>query len=169
MRTSSATQVFAQPLSWGCPIEAAAARDKLAAMITSSSGSNKDRRASPRSFPDLLIAADVSYQHDQTGGSGSNWAILLETILEVTDGDTVFLFGHRVRMPGSNDLLEMILEHFEYACPTVEAERIEPAYAALRKHNTSAHILKRKSGLPSTAGPVPAGPGLSECTQNVTA
>ncbi len=86
----------------------------------------------------------------------------------------MFLFGHRVRMPGSNDLLEMILEHFEYVCPTVEAERIEPAYAALRKHNTSAHILRRKpvlaapqarassgsAGLVSTelGGPVSAGP-----------
>ena len=78
-------QVCAQSLSWGCAVEAAAARDKLAAMATSASTSAKDRRVLPRAYPDLLIAADVSYQHDQTGGSGSNWAILLETILEVSD------------------------------------------------------------------------------------
>jgi len=94
-------------------------------------------------FPDLLIAGDVSYQHKP--GATSHFDALLNTVLHVCGTNTIFVFGHRVRMEASHDLLNSFLEHFVYIRDVVRAEDLDDRFASVAKHNITIHIMKRKN------------------------
>ena len=79
-------RVSAQPLTWGC------AKDEIDAIA-----------ALGGTFPDLLIAGYVSYQHKP--GAPSHFEALVDTVPNTSNKNTIFVFGHRVRMEASNDLL----------------------------------------------------------------
>jgi predicted nicotinamide N-methyase len=95
------------------------------------------------SYPDLIIAGDVSYQ--QKPGAPSHFEALVQSVLHVSNEDTIFVFGHRVRMEASNDLLEDFRKHFEYLRDPIPAEQIDSSFAQVGKHNISIHIMKRRS------------------------
>lgn len=106
-------------------------------------------------MPDVILIGDVAYQHKP--GAPSHFDALISTVLRVTDGHTVVIFGTRMRMPASADLLDMFLEHFdEVVLPPIEAHEVDETFrpdALGRKHNISIHVMKRK---------VTAAPSLTE-------
>ena len=94
-------------------------------------------------IPDIVLIGDVAYQ--QKPGAPSHFDALLSTLLKFTDPHTLVIFGTRIRMPASHDLLHMLLEEFdEQIQPPVSAEEIDPQLFAGVKHNMSIHFLKRK-------------------------
>jgi predicted nicotinamide N-methyase len=118
-------RVSAQSLTWGL------ANEEVDALTTLGG-----------TFPDLLIAGDVSYQHKP--GATSHFDALLSTVLNVSGTNTIFVFGHRVRMEASHDLLNAFLEHFVYIRDVVRAEDLDDRFASVAKHNITIHIMKRK-------------------------
>jgi predicted nicotinamide N-methyase len=119
-------RVSAQSLTWGFANEEA---DALASL--------------GGAFPDLLIAGDVSYQHKP--GASSHFDALVNTVLNTSGTNTIFVFGHRVRMEASHDLLNGFLQHFDYIRDVVRAEDLDDRFASVAKHNISMHIMKRKA------------------------
>lgn len=122
---NSKLRVSAQSLTWGFANEEVDA-------ITTLGGTP----------PDLLIAGDVSYQHKP--GATSHFDALLNTVLNVSGNNTIFVFGHRVRMEASHDLLDAILQHFVYIRDVVRAEDLDDRFASVTKHNITIHIMKKK-------------------------
>jgi len=89
----------------------------------------------------------VAYQHKP--GHPSHFHALLSTLLKfTTSAETVVIFGTRMRMPASHDLLMMIREHFdEVVDPPVEAHEIDGAFHCDnlgKKSMITVHIFKRK-------------------------
>lgn len=101
---------------------------------------------SRKGMPDVLLIGDVAYQHRP--GAASHFDVLLSTTLNCTDEQTILVFGTRMRMPASADLLNMLHEHFdEVVFPPIEAHEIDPAFdfkTIGRKHQITIHIMKRK-------------------------
>jgi predicted nicotinamide N-methyase len=97
--------------------------------------------------PDLVLIGDVAYQHKP--GAPSHFDILMSTLLKFVDDHTIVMFGTRIRMAASNDLLDIFLEHFdEIVTPALRANEIDAAFAGV-KHNMTIHFLQRKK---ATAG-----------------
>lgn len=111
-------------------------------------------------MPDIVLIGDVAYQHKP--GAPSHFDALISTVLRVTDGHTVVVFGTRMRMPASADLLSMFLAHFdEVVLPPIEAHEVDETFrpdVLGRKHNISIHVMKRK---------VAASQGLTERTSDI--
>ena len=89
----------------------------------------------------------MAYQHKP--GAPSHFEILLSTLLKfATKPNTTIVFGTRMRMPASIDLLEMLREHFdEVVNPPVEAQELDIAFHKnnLGKNSMiTIHIFKRK-------------------------
>jgi len=118
-------RVSAQPLTWGC------AKDEIDAIA-----------ALGGTFPDLLIAGDVSYQHKP--GAPSHFEALVDTVLNTSNKNTIFVFGHRVRMEASNDLLNSFLQHFIYVQDIISAEKLDCRFKNVPKHNITLHVMKRR-------------------------
>jgi hypothetical protein len=60
------------------------------------------------------------------------------------------VFGTRIRMPASVDLLELFLQHFdELVSPPLRADEIDSSLAGL-KHNMAIHFLQRKKNTGTT-------------------
>uniref|UniRef100_A0A7S1ZLV6 Calmodulin-lysine N-methyltransferase n=1 Tax=Ditylum brightwellii TaxID=49249 RepID=A0A7S1ZLV6_9STRA len=97
-------------------------------------------------IPDILLIGDVAYQHKP--GAPSHFDVLLSTILNITDEHTVVMFGTRMRMAASNDLLDMFYLHFEeIVTPPIEAHEVDDLFSSEalgRKHNITIHIFRRK-------------------------
>ena len=96
-------------------------------------------------FPHLILLGDVAYQHKP--GAPSHFDILVETLQQfmppsaTTDRTTLLLFGTRLRMPASLDLLLLLQEHFEEVLPTpIPAHILDPALEGV-KHNMTIHIF----------------------------
>lgn len=123
-------------------------------------------------LPSIILIGDVAYQHKP--GADSHFDALLSTLLEFTttssnskhgensnnnydgnscdDSTPLVIFGTRIRMPASHDLLHMLLEHFvELVIPPLEAHEIDPESFLGRKHNMTIHFLTRKKQSPSEA------------------
>ena len=110
--------------------------------IESSSISSSSRKPG---IPDLVVIGDVAYQH--APGAPSHFDALVSTLLQFVDERTLVLFGTRIRMPASVDLLALLLEHLEPVVePAVTVDEIEPAAFANVKHNMSIHFLRKKKG-----------------------
>jgi len=96
-------------------------------------------------IPDVVIIGDVAYQHRP--GAPSHFDSLLLTLLKFTAANrTLVVFGTRIRMPASNDLLEMLMVHFdEVIVPPIRADEIDPSSFRNMKHNMKIHFLRRKN------------------------
>lgn len=98
------------------------------------------------SDPSIILIGDVAYQHKP--GAPSHFDILLSTLLQfATTRKTLVLFGTRMRMPASIDLLEMIREHFDELIEPIDADEIDPTFATGnlgRKSLITLHFFKRK-------------------------
>lgn len=150
---SAKSKVAALPLCWGSSEDEEHVKDILEKLPIQSTQTQTKRKnqsksndslTSNRNPQRLIIVADVAYQ--QRPGAPSHFDALVATILSLTDIDpqTLVVFGTRIRMPASNDLLYMLLEHFdEQLTPPLSAEEIDPMFRDV-KHNMSIHFLRRK-------------------------
>lgn len=140
--------VQAMPLCWGDSNDeqalAAFLRDSDVARTTLPS------RRSPKSdsaknhdpvMPDLILIGDVAYQHKP--GAPSHFEALHSTLLRCCGDDTLVVFGTRLRMPASIDLLNLLVEDFEQLVKPLIADEIDLSFSSM-KHNMSIHFLRKK-------------------------
>jgi predicted nicotinamide N-methyase len=102
---------------------------------------DKDQTLCKTGIPDLILIGDVAYQH--APGAPSHFEALVQTMLEFSNEDTLVIFGTRIRMPASVDLLDMMLEHYDEVVDRVKADEMDPAFVGV-KHNMSVHFMVRK-------------------------
>ena len=147
--TQSGGRVVAMPLRWGDEQneqDAKAALERLTSTQTTRRKPPKGTvtKHSREGIPDLILIGDVAYQHRP--GAPSHFDALLSTLLKFVDEDTIVIFGTRMRMPASADLLEMLRQHMvELVTPPVEAHELNQSFAENelgRKHNMTIHVLK---------------------------
>ena len=160
---STATDCRAVPLCWGNADDLKAVSDILQSLYkpegvspisrrkkkgknlsttnTTTSSTNSDPRA-PR-CADVILIGDVAYQHKP--GAPSHFEVLHQTLLQLAHNDTLVIFGTRIRMPASVDLLDLLLQDFEeILVPPVTADEIDPASFGSVKHNMSIHFMRQK-------------------------
>ena len=155
-------KVIAMPLCWGNEIDEQNCRKildenfkvvkgpsrrktKKGKSITSPENNSSIEKSSD---PDIILIGDVAYQHKP--GAPSHFDILLSSLLKfATTDSTTIVFGTRMRMPASMDLLEMFREHFdEVVNPPVEAGELDLAFHERnlgRNSLITIHVFKRKS------------------------
>lgn len=140
--------------------------------------SSQMQQATKTHFVDIIIAIDIAYQRP---GLPPHFDLFLETmnrILELssrpdpnaakgqgrkkkkgkmkeeprpTNKETLFIYGHRRRMSISEDLLNLVYEHFEDVVPPIEAHQIDPkSFSSKEKHGITVSILKQKKDKPKT-------------------
>ena len=108
-------------------------------------GSSSQLPTSPKDTgqPDLILIGDVAYQHRP--GAPSHFDVLLSTVLRFLGPHTFVIFGTRMRMPASADLLDMFYEHMEeVTTPPISADEIDPNFSKF-KHQITIHVLKKRS------------------------
>ncbi len=95
-------------------------------------------------IPDVVLIGDVAYQHKP--GAPSHFDILISTTLKFADEHTIVMFGTRMRMPASADLLDLFKQHFdEVVQPPIEAHEIDPKHFSCgKKHNITVHFFKKR-------------------------
>jgi predicted nicotinamide N-methyase len=152
--TKAGGEIMAMPLCWGNENDERNAIEALESLTppvqsarkTSTKESNEGSR---NGKPDLIIIGDVAYQHKP--GAPSHFDVLLSTLLKFVDDKTIVLFGTRMRMPASADLLTMFREHLdELVDPPVEAHELDPSFATDelgKRHNMTIHVLRLKQRL----------------------
>jgi predicted nicotinamide N-methyase len=138
--TRTGGRVAAMPLCWGDEHdeeEIKAALERVTPKQTSTTRAG---------IPDLILIGDVAYQ--QRPGAPSHFEALLSTLLKFMDKQTIVLFGTRMRMPASSDLLDLFRQHMvELVAPPLEAHELNASLCENelnRKHNTTIHMLKLK-------------------------
>jgi predicted nicotinamide N-methyase len=164
-RFSKSQKVVASTLCWGNKDDELACRRLLDEAKSKSSGTvgrkkkmrNKQQNdqnnylsSSPiipeTSDPSIILIGDVAYQHKP--GAPSHFDILVSTLLQfATTKKTLVLFGTRMRMPASADLLDMIKEHFDELIAPIDADEIDSTFAKSnlgRKSLITLHFFKRK-------------------------
>jgi predicted nicotinamide N-methyase len=156
--------VMATPLSWGNEadeVAVASLLDSLAAAMPANKAQSRRKKKGAASaaeqsasssqlagMPDVILIGDVAYQ--QTPGAASHFEDLLSTLLKFVHDDTIVVFGTRIRMPASVDLLELFLQHFdELVSPPLRADEIDSSLAGV-KHNMAIHFLQRKKNTGTT-------------------
>jgi predicted nicotinamide N-methyase len=101
-------------------------------------------------YPDLILLGDVAYQHKP--GAPSHFDILVESIKQLmaaTGKSQLLLFGTRLRMPASSDLLELLQQHFTPLLQQpIPAQVLDPALQGV-KHNMTIHIFTNNSSTSS--------------------
>lgn len=158
-RTIGQGKFAAVPLQWGCSEDERIVRGIIRSFRSDTTSSTDRRKSKPihtntdleLDLADLVIIGDVAYQHKP--GAPSHFDALLSTLLQFSGPNTVLVFGLRIRMPASTDLLDMLLCHFEeLVCPPLRADEVTAEFAKV-KHNMSIHFLRRKttSFLPTEA------------------
>ena len=155
--------IVAIPLCWGNGDDEAACRHILDTLATKSSKSGPKRKVrkkgkgqkqgilstqeSPKSTdPSIILIGDVAYQHKP--GAPSHFDVLMSTLLKFcTTRDTVVMFGTRMRMPASADLLDMFRVFFDEMIDPVEAHELDDRFNSTflgRSSMITIHIFKRK-------------------------
>jgi len=160
---NSSQKVEAKTLCWGNSQDEEKVRILLDTMAppycsTTSTGRKKKGKSKTSNttkikrdgIPDIILIGDVAYQHKP--GAQSHFDILLSTTKQFIDNETLLIFGTRMRMPASKDLLLMFREELEEIVdPPIQAHEIDPAFNAQsmggRKHNITIHIMRRKKKL----------------------
>ena len=101
-------------------------------------------------LPNLILIGDVAYQHYP--GAPSHFDELISTVRKFSSVDTIIIFGLRIRMPASVDLLELFLQYYEEIVqPPISATELDPIdFPAAQKHNMTIHFLKLKNQLLSS-------------------
>jgi predicted nicotinamide N-methyase len=153
--------VVATPLCWGNEadeVAVASLLEILAAAIPANKAQSRRKKKGHASvaeqstsssrqpgMPDVILIGDVAYQ--QTPGAASHFEALLSTLLKFVHDDTIVVFGTRIRMPASVDLLELFLQHFdELVSPPLRADEIDSSLTGV-KHNMAIHFLQRKKNI----------------------
>jgi predicted nicotinamide N-methyase len=150
-------KVIAAPLCWGNIEDETKVTNQLKVLGHSSYKTNRSRRKTKGTTqegdandepildhgkPSLILIGDVAYQHKP--GAPSHFDDLLSTLLKFSDRRSVLIFGTRTRMPASEDLLRMFLEHYdELVEPPLTADEIDPSFSGL-KNNMTIHFLQLK-------------------------
>ncbi|CAB9531409.1 expressed unknown protein [Seminavis robusta] len=101
-------------------------------------------------YPDLILLGDVAYQHKP--GAPSHFDILVESLQQLmpplqndNHKSQLLLFGTRLRMPASMDLLLLLQEHFTpVLTQPLPAQVLDPALEGV-KHNMTIHIFTNKT------------------------
>lgn len=155
-----ATNCRALPLCWGNDQNLANTREILANSYKPPASSTKSTRrkkgaapqstaAAPvdddcvRSCADVVIIGDVAYQHKP--GAPSHFDVLHQTLLKLMHKDSLVIFGTRIRMPASVDLLQLFQQDLEEVIvPPIAADEMDPASFGNLKHNMSIHFMRRK-------------------------
>ncbi|KAL3902476.1 MAG: hypothetical protein SGILL_010809, partial [Bacillariaceae sp.] len=109
--------------------------------------SKKGTKLPPKDLrqPDMIIIGDVAYQHKP--GAPSHFDVLLSTLLKFLGPHTLVIFGTRMRMPASSDLLDIFHEHMEeVANPPIRADEIDPTFAQF-KHQITIHVLRKRQDI----------------------
>lgn len=120
------------------------------AASTDAENYNEDR---VRSCADVVIIGDCAYQHKP--GAPSHFDVLHETLMQILHNDTLVIFGTRIRMPASVDLLEMFRQDLEEVIsPPISADEIDPASFGSVKHNMTIHFMRRKERAESGSKPL---------------
>lgn len=149
--------VMATPLCWGNEADEVAVTSLLesfAAAIPANKTHTRRKKKGAASvekstsstqqpgMPDVILIGDVAYQ--QSPGAASHFEDLLSTLLKFVHDDTIVVFGTRIRMPASVDLLELFLQHFdELVTPPLRADEIDSSLAGV-KHGMAIYFLQRK-------------------------
>lgn len=150
--TQNGGRVVAMPLCWGNVEDEEATRATLIRLTEKQASKRKQPKGKTttetrKGIPDLILIGDVAYQHKP--GAPSHFDALLSTLLKFMDEDTLLLFGTRMRMPASADLLEMFRQYMvELVTPPIEAHELDPSFGASelgRKHNMTIHVLKLRT------------------------
>jgi len=142
-------RIMAMPLCWGNKQDEDAVYECFrkytkppAKSQRKQKGKNKEPRKLDIGHPDLIIIGDVAYQHYP--GAPSHFDILLSTVLRFLGPTTLVVFGTRMRMPASADLLDMFLEHMEeVTSPPIKADEIDPTFNKF-KHQITIHVLRKR-------------------------
>lgn len=92
--------------------------------------------------PNIVLIGDVAYQHKP--GALSHFDALHSTLTTFLHDETVVIFGTRIRMPASDDLLMLFLQDLDHIIPPIPVHHIEPLFQNV-KHNMTIHFLKRKN------------------------
>ncbi|CAJ1959097.1 unnamed protein product [Cylindrotheca closterium] len=93
------------------------------------------------SKPSLIIIGDVAYQHKP--GAPSHFDALMSTLLKFLGPKTLVIFGTRMRMPASADLLEMFNTHMEECCEPTHADEIDASFGKF-KHQITIHMFRQR-------------------------
>lgn len=151
--TRNGGYVVAMPLCWGDANDEAETKAKFERLTSKQTTRSKTRKRdsnikqSREGIPDLILIGDVAYQHKP--GAPSHFEALLSTLLTFMDDQTLVLFGTRMRMPASADLLEMFRDHMvELVSPPMEAHELDSSFGENelgRKHNMTIHVLKLRT------------------------
>lgn len=113
-------------------------------LATINNNDDDDETASSNAmvYPDLILLGDVAYQHKP--GAPSHFDILVESLKQLmaaTSKSQLLLFGTRLRMPASSDLLMMLQQHFRPLLQhPIPAQVLDPALQGV-KHNMTIHIF----------------------------
>jgi predicted nicotinamide N-methyase len=139
-------RIMALPLCWGNEQDENTVMEYFLKYSKEEKSKRKSKKgpAPPKDLrqPDLIIIGDVAYQHKP--GAPSHYDVLLSTLLKFLGPHTLVIFGTRMRMPASSDLLDMFHEHMEeVADPPIRADEIDPAFAKF-KHQTTIHVLRKR-------------------------
>eukprot|EP00977_Amphora_coffeiformis_P020467 scaffold8290_cov174-Amphora_coffeaeformis.AAC.4 len=154
-------KVVARPLCWGNEEEGQHVLQLLEELShttrTSSKGTRKKKKetteqppsiatSNSTSHPDIILLGDVAYQHKP--GAPSHFDVLVETLQQLmppSNHNTLLLFGTRLRMPASMDLLLLFEEHFiPVLNEPIPAEVLDPALEGV-KHNMTIHIFTNQT------------------------
>jgi predicted nicotinamide N-methyase len=140
-------KIIAMPLCWGdCEDEQAVAAvlAKSIKPIKTSRKKKKGDAGPPKdpNKPDMILIGDVAYQHKP--GAQSHFDVLVSTLLKFLGPQTLVIFGTRMRMPASSDLLLMFSEHMEeLVSPPVAADEIDPSFGKF-KHHITIHVFRKR-------------------------
>ena len=155
--------LFAVPLCWGSREDESICKNILGEYASKNTIGRRGKKSKKKNVskathemkstesigadPDIIIVGDVAYQHKP--GAPSHFDILIETLLNfASNRDTLVIFGTRMRMPASSDLLDMFYEHFdEVVEPPVKASELDDGFHEKNLGKNSmitVHFFKRK-------------------------
>jgi len=138
--TRAGGKVLAMPLSWGDQKDEEATQNRIEEIMRAKTRKSKQRDS--RIYPDLIIIGDVAYQHKP--GAPSHFDVLISSLMKFVGPNSKVIFGTRMRMPASQDLLDLFRQHLEEVV-CVEAHDLDPSLVEIgRKHNMSIHVLQQK-------------------------
>lgn len=140
-------RVMTMPLCWGDSDDEKAVLETFKKLTKPAKQPRKQKgKALPAkdpSKPDLILIGDVAYQHKP--GAPSHFDVLLSTLLKFLGPQTMVVFGTRMRMPASADLLQLFSEHMEeIVSPPVAADEIDPSFSRF-KHQITIHVFRTRS------------------------
>jgi predicted nicotinamide N-methyase len=111
-------------------------------LLVADSEEDHHHRIEPAECADVILIGDVAYQHKP--GAPSHFDVLHSTLLQLCHNDTLVIFGTRLRMPASQDLVDLLLQDFDPILdPPLRVDEIDPTSFGNMKHNMSIHFLRR--------------------------